>query len=196
DEELTAGAVTRAPRAAAAAAATTPAPKLPVPFDEDLGRDPFRALYVEPVADTPAGPDRTDTTAPVPSAAPRPADTTVPVADVEQPVARTAPTTGAPAPLPSSTSAPRPATPAPTATTREHRLVLIDVTEQDGALEAVFTIDGVRTAARVDAVFGPSKELRLISLQEGPAARQWTAVLQVGDGEPFDLLTGRAVSVR
>ena len=50
--------------------------------------------------------------------------------------------------------------------------------------------------AKVGETFGPTKEIRLISLQEGPGSGQWTAVLQVGDGGPFDAVTGQAVSVR
>ena len=197
DEEPMGGVVQRAPRAAAAAATGTPAPKLPVPFDEDLGRDPFRALYVVPAADVPAGPDRTGTDA---TAAPtqRPADTALPAAGGRPAVVATAAPPVAPpvAPLPSRSASPRPASPAPAATPGEHRLVLVEVAEQGGALEAVFTVDGVRTAVRVDGVFGPRSEIRLLALQEGPASGQWTAVLQVGDGEPFDVVTGGAVSVR
>ncbi len=61
---------------------------------------------------------------------------------------------------------------------------------------AEFTIDGRKVVAKVGVRFGPTSEIRLISLQQGPKAAQWTSVLQVGDGEPFDAVTGEKVSVR
>jgi hypothetical protein len=85
----------------------------------------------------------------------------------------------------------------PTApTSREHPLVLRSVAGTGDALTATFVIDGHRTTARPGASFGPIGEIRLVSLQQGPAADQWTAVLQVGDGEPFDVVTGDTVAVR
>ena len=41
--------------------------------------------------------------------------------------------------------------------------------------------------------FGPSGSLLLLSLQEGPDEGQWTAVLQLGQGDPFDVVTGAPV---
>ena len=137
--------------------ATKPAAKLPAPFEDDLGRNPFKALYVEPVAA--AGP-ATDPTLPG-----------------------------------GGTTAGGPVAPeAPTA--KEYALVLKRVYGEGKDQTAEFTIDGRKVVAKIGVRFGPTSEIRLISLQEGPKDGQWTAVLQVGDGEPFDAVTGDTVSVR
>ncbi len=83
---------------------------------------------------------------------------------------------------------------APTA--REYALVLKRVYGTGKDQTAEYTIDGRKVVAKIGVRFGPTNEIRLISLQEGPKDGQWTSVLQVGDGEPFDAVTGDEVSVR
>lgn len=195
------------PPAARSVTAPAPTPRavvaLPAAFDGDLGRNPFKALYVLPAGATdpqPSGGGATGTGggATTPSlgtgAAPAPDAPTV-----GQPVV---PPVAAPvaAPAPAPVFAPPPPVGAPVApaapTEREYALVLRSVRGEGEARRAAFTIDGTAVTAKVGDTFGPTKEIRLISLQEGPSAGQWTAVLQVGDGGPFDAVTGQAVPVR
>lgn len=61
---------------------------------------------------------------------------------------------------------------------------------------AVFSIDGKQQTAKVGSTFGPTAEILLLSLQQGPEDAQWTAVLQVGDSDPFDVVTGEPAYVR
>ena len=55
---------------------------------------------------------------------------------------------------------------------------------------AQFVVKGKTQLARVGAVFGATQEIKLLSLQENTKG-EWTAVLQVGDAEPFDALAGK-----
>ena len=74
--------------------------------------------------------------------------------------------------------------------------MLTDVYGTDAERSAVFVVDGKQMIAQVGTVFGPTAEIKLVKLQEGPQDDQWTATLQVGDGDPFDVVTGEAVFVR
>ena len=57
---------------------------------------------------------------------------------------------------------------------------------------AVLTVDGASQTVRVGDDFGPDGSLLLLSLQQGPDDGQWTAVVQRGSGDPFDVVTGLA----
>lgn len=182
-------------RTTATAPATTPAvaaPKavaLPVATNVPLGRNPFKALYVQPAAATvdaapPAGP----------AAAPAPAG--APAIVLVAPTAPSGGTSPGSAPFPGPTTggvAPAPGTPPVDV---EHVLVLRRVSGEGDALSAAFTIDGAATSAKVGETFGPTSEIKLLSLQEGPEPGRWTAVLQVGDADPFDVVIGESVRVR
>lgn len=154
--------------------------KVPVPFKDDLGRDPFRALYVEPVSAPRADPADPTLAVPVPA----PTDAVGTPAGPQLPL-----------PLPVPTDAPLVPDAAPP-TAEEHALVLRAVTTSGASLLARFTVDGKDVSVAPMGDFGPTGEVRLLALQQGPAGGQWTAVLQVGDGQPFDAVTGEQVSVR
>ena len=61
---------------------------------------------------------------------------------------------------------------------------------------AVLSLDGTPSRVAVGASFGPGGELLLLSLQQGPVDGQWTAVVQRGRAEPFDVVTGTPVRLR
>jgi hypothetical protein len=160
---------------AAAAPVASAQPKLPAPANLTLGRNPFRALYVEPA----------------PAPAPAPPAVTPPGATDGGPQViivgggNTGGTTGGGA-------APAPQQP----TVKEHKLVLLRVFGTGKDQSASFSIDDKQQTAKVGTTFGPTAEILLLSLQEGPKEGQWTAVLQVGDGDPFDVVLGEPVFVR
>jgi hypothetical protein len=165
--------VVHRPRAVGAAAAvartvTAPAKKLPVAYQEQLGRDPFRALYVVPAVNS----------APVSTSA---VGGVLPGAGTGVPAGVGATGTGT----------------APTvAANKEYKLLLGRVYGTGKDRTAVFSIDGKSQVAKIGSKFGPTSEILLISLQQGPKAGQWTSVLQVGDGEPFDVVTAVPAYVR
>ena len=175
--------------------ATTPAVvvpkvvKLPVATNVPLGRNPFKALYVQPAAAaTDGGPAAGPAVAPAPAGAPAIVPGT--------PTGASGGTSSGSVPVSGPTyggAAPAPGTPPPAA---EHDLVLRQVSGEGDALSASFTIDGAATRAKVGETFGPTREIKLLSLQEGPEPGRWTAVLQVGDGGPFDAVIGQSVRVR
>ena len=170
---------------------TTPAvavPKpvtLPVATNVPLGRNPFKALYVQPAA-APA-----DAAPTGPATAPAPAGG--PAIVLVTPTAPTGGTSPGSVPFPGPTGGG--AVPAPVAVEHEHELVLRQVSGQGNGLSAAFTIDGKATSAKVGETFGPTSEIKLLSLQEGPKPGRWTAVLQVGDAAPFDAVMGESVRV-
>lgn len=179
--------------------ATTPVPttvpatvalaKVAAPFRDDLGRDPFRALYVLPAVSTRVDPTDPTLTLPTPPAPAAPVPATAPDAPEASPAL--------PLPLPLPVALPTEAVPVeapPTAP--EHALVLTGVRTSGAGLVARFTVDGTPVSVTPMSDFGPTGEVRLLSLQQGPGGGQWTAVLQVGDGQPFDAVTGEKVSVR
>lgn len=153
----------------AAEAAKTPVlATLPVKYDEQIGRDPFRALYVQPAPAAVAAP-----------AVPVPSGVLVPVFGG----------TG-------SGGAAGPAAPGGAPTTQTYKLVLTRVYGTAADRTAVFAIDGKQQVAKIGTKFGPTSEIILLSFQEGPKPGQWTTVLQVGDGDPFDVVTGVPAYVR
>jgi hypothetical protein len=140
---------TRSP--VAASPSPTAAAAVPARYQGQLGRDPFRALYVQPAA---------------------------------------SPAVTAAAELPAAAAAP--AQPAAT----EYKLVLQRVYGSGSDQTAAFTIDGKSSDARIGSTFGPTAEIVLRSLRQGPKAGQWTATLQVGDSSPFEVVTGVPAYVR
>ena len=74
-------------------------------------------------------------------------------------------------------------------------LALVGVQGADAARSAVFTVGGTRETVAVADSFGPDGSLLLLSLQEGPEPGQWTAVVQRGQADPFDVVTGQPVAL-
>ena len=70
------------------------------------------------------------------------------------------------------------------------KLELTGVEVKGDTFVAVLAIDGQKVRAEVSDSFGPGGQLLLLSLQQGPRASQWTAVVQAGRGEPFDVVSG------
>ena len=163
----------RAPRPVASTPAVV-AKQLPAAYKEQIGRDPFRALYIQPAAAPPAVAGGT-TSLPAPGVVVTSGGATT---DFGAPSGGVA-TGGTTTPV-----------------AQEHKLVLQRVYGADKDRTASFSIDGKQQVAKIGAQFGPTSEIVLLSLQQGPKAGQWTAVLQVGDGDPFDVVTGTPVYVR
>lgn len=177
-------AFTPAPRAAAPAASPSAAPvKLPVATKVALGRNPFRALYVQPAAAAAPAAGTTD-----------PATTPTTVTPVSgTPIVIVGPGSApAPAPAPTSTGSSAPA-PAPTqAPARSFSTLRFSgVSAKTGV--ASFVYDGTELTGKVGDVMGG--KLKLISLQQD-ATGTWFANLQLGDGSPFEVYEGQTVVVQ
>lgn len=152
----------------------TTAPQLP-----DLQfRDPFRPLVSDAGEQAPITVPDTTSSAPDDGAP----QVDAPAATVEVPQA--------PVPLPPATGTSTDAPSSGVASLTGRRLSLTRVEGAGEDLVAVLALDGTPMRARVGASFGPGGELLLLSLQQGPAESQWTAVVQRGRGEPFDVVTG------
>lgn len=168
DEELEAF-VPPAPKPAAAAPETTEVTTLPVASKQTLGRNPFRALYVEPAA-APAE-------APAAPAAPTITDPgTTPIIVVDN----------GPAPAQPAPSQPKPAEPAPAPAPAYSIVQLKSVAAaKDGTNPTgTFDYDGKElTGAPGDVMDG---KLLVISIQQDHTG-SWFANLQLGDGEPFEV---------
>jgi hypothetical protein len=59
---------------------------------------------------------------------------------------------------------------------------------------AVFTVDGKTMVAKIGSTFGPTSEIRLLSLGQTPKGVD-EAIVQVGDAEPIDVVKGQTVYV-
>lgn len=179
-EELTP--VARAPRAAAPAVSPAPARKLPVTTNVSLGRNPFRALYVQPAA---ASAGMTTGTAPTTTTT-----TTTPVVIVDS---GPAPASGGGSTyVPPAQPAPAKPAPAPAA---QSTVSLKKVTAgKNGANPTgTFVYDGKTvTGAPGDVMAG---KLLVISLQQD-ATGGWFANLQLGDGAPFEVHERQTVVVQ
>jgi hypothetical protein len=170
----------RAPRAAAPAADAGPVSTLPVASRLTLGRNPFRALYVEPVAA--AAPAGGTTTTPTTTTG---GTTTPPIVVVDGGTSTGGTSTGG-----TSSPAPAPA-PAPTQST----VALKSVTAgKDGANPtATFDYDGKTVSgAPGDVMDG---KLLVISIQQDVMGG-WFVNLQLGDGEPFEVHERQTVVVQ
>jgi hypothetical protein len=83
----------------------------------------------------------------------------------------------------------------PAATEEKHKLILLRVFGTGPDQSAAFSIHGTEQIAKVGSIFGPTAEILLLELTEAPAGT-WTATLQVGDGDPFDVKMGEPAYVR
>ncbi len=153
----------------------SPAPaavKLPVVTKVPLGRNPFKALYVQPAA-----------------AAPAPAQTTPLVTSTG------APTTGSPIVIVVPTPGPTGATPT-SSSAPASSLSTVSLTKVDGSgADAVgtFVYDGkTLTGGKGDVMAG---KLLVVSLQK-TATGTWYAYLKLGEGPKFEVHKGQTVVVQ
>jgi len=187
--------VAQAPRAAPATSAAPVVKKLPVTTKVALGRNPFRALYVQPAVSSGGGSGGTTAAAPVfVPAAPQPAAVPVQIAPVQSAPVQPAPVQPAPAqPAPAQ---PAPAQPAPQpAPAAQSTVSLKGVTAgKDGAKPTgTFVYDGKTvTGPPGDVMAG---KLLVISLQQDNTG-SWFAHLQLGDGSPFEVHERQTVVVQ
>lgn len=152
----------KAVRPPAAGPAAKPAVKLPPQSNATLGRDPFKALVTEPVAEPVPAPDAGGGGA----------------GGVANP---TLPGTGGQVVKPGPTKAPQP-------TTYALRLSRVDGTGSNLTARFLLGEKGTVQYARVGSRFGRTAEIKLLSLQSDGNGKG-TAVIQVGES-PFDLSTG------
>ncbi len=148
--------------------------KVPAKSTEHLGRDPFKALYIQPVvavASAAGGAIGAQPLTPVTTPV-----TTVPTG-----------TLGFPAGTGGSPAAP--------AKTAAYVLKLLRVEGSGADLTAVFAVASGTQRVRVGGIFGLVHEIKLLSLQQGETGR-WTSVIQVGDDQPFDAATGEVLHVQ
>jgi hypothetical protein len=117
-----------------------------------------------------------------------------PVVTTVAPPAAAAPTSSTPTTTTPTTTTPTTTTPTSTAP-KTYKLVLTKVSGSGSSLTATFTVGGKMMVAKVGSVFGPTSEIKLLSLGQD-AKGVWVAVLQVGDGEPVDAAKGATLYVR
>lgn len=180
DEEQLDAFVPPKPRAAAPAADAGPVSTLPVASKLTLGRNPFRALYVEPAAAPAGGTTTTPTTT-------TGGTTTTPVVIVGG--GSTGGSTSG------GTTAPPPAAPAPAPAPAQSTVALKSVTAgKDGSNPtATFDYDGKTVSgAPGDVMAG---KLLVISIQQDVMGG-WFVNLQLGDGEPFEVHERQTVVVQ
>jgi outer membrane biosynthesis protein TonB len=203
DDDL--GAVTRAPRAQAPAPEPEQALILPAAADVQLGRNPFRALYVQPapepaaVAPAPKAPPAPPPPAPpqiivVNNPPPPPAPAPVaprPVAPAPAPPAP-APAAPAPAPVAPAPAAPAPPAPAPAPVQSTVRLVSVTVSEGSPPCGKFLFDNKEYEGAKGAIIDGKLLVVDLVQNDDGG----WYAVLQVGDGSPFEVHKNQEVIVQ
>ena len=160
--------VQRAPQVQVPAAALEQATTLPTASNVTLGRNPFLALYVEPVA-APVEASPTPVASPAPTAAP--------IIVINNP--------------PAATTSPAPAAePVPVRSTV--KLTSVDATDP-GRPVGSFVLDGKEYQGAKDAVL--AGKLLVLDLQQ-EADGDWFAILQVGDGSPFEVHKNQEVVVQ
>lgn len=165
--------VSRPPKASAAApkVQTPPAKKLPAAYKAQLGRDPFKALYVVPAA------------APAASAAPAAAPPAAPAFGGAQPAAAApvaaAPTTGTPT----------------TGTTR-YSLKLVSISKPSPQVRfSTWAVAGTSKTVIPGQRFGKYGELVVLAFGQNAKGVVDRAIIQVGDDSPIDVMIGETVSV-
>jgi hypothetical protein len=157
----------KAPKAAAAGA-TKKATVLPAVSKAQLGRDPFVALYIAPAMTT-TGSASGSTVTPTTT-------TSTGNSSTGNSSTTTSPTTTYTAP-------------------KTYALKLSRVYGSGSDRTAVFVIAGRTQVAKVGSTFGPTSELKLLSVSQN-AKGVWVATLQEGDSDPFDAITGQRIYVR
>ena len=185
------------------AVAAPKAVKLPVATNVPLGRNPFKALYVQPAA---APATTGDAPVPPPPVATRPVGAATPII-VLGPGSTTPAAPPAPAPLPvqpapqqppAQQPAPQqpapqrpPAQPAPVPV-KDGTVTLADVTGDGSTAQGFFRYEGkVLRGGQGDVMGG---QLLVVSLTESDDGT-WVAVLKRGDGGPFEVREGETVVV-
>lgn len=160
----------RAAQAAAPAAEPAPIAVIPAASTEVVGRNPFKARYVEPVA------------APVPAEAPKAAPSALPLPP-PQPVQITL---QQPAPAPAAEEAPA-----------QYPITLVSVSEpQPEARTVTWKIDDKELTVLPGQRFGKYGELVVLAYTTSDDGTTITGViLQVGDATPFDALLGQTYDV-
>ena len=154
--------------------------------DARPARDPFQVLYVPP-APPASGTGTTGSTGSTGTTG-----TTGTTAGAEGPTTTTVPARGDLVAVP--VGAPAAGTGA-VAVPATRRLLLEAVRGSGDSRTAVFVVGEEKVSVGVGDAFGAGGDLLLLSLQQGPADGQWTAVVQVRTGEPFDVVTGSPVTV-
>ena len=150
---------------------TAPAVKVPAKSVEHLGRDPFKALYVQPVAAI--APSTTGTT---------PATTPV------TPGTTTGTTTG-------TTGNPTPTSTTP-ATGTSYTLQLVSVSKPSPeARFFVFKVAGVSKTVIPAQRFGKYGELIVLAYTKSASGAVTGAIIQVGDDSPMGVAIGEKVTV-
>jgi hypothetical protein len=156
-----------APKHAVAKAAK----KLPTAYKAPLGRDPFKALYVVPVA---APATTTTTTTPT-------ATGTTPTASGTTPTSTGTGTTGT-------------TTTTPTATRYTLKLVSISKPSPDVRF-TTWSVGGTKKVVIPAQRFGKYGELVVLAFSKNAAGVVDKAIIQVGDDSPMDVAVGESVSV-
>lgn len=180
-----------APRSVRPALVASAAPKplvtLPPSTDVQLGRNPFKALYVAPAAPV-AGTSANGTAANGTAAnGPQPVTSSAPLA--ARPTTSSAGAGTAAAPV--FPAAPAAAPTAPTDRTYPLRLLAVDVRGQ----KATFQLDGSKATATVGKVFGALNELQLLQVGQDALTGQPMATVQLGESR-FDAPLGKTLYVR
>jgi hypothetical protein len=192
DAALDLGLPTGTPAAAATPPSPTASPTAPAPATAQgrAGRDPFRAptgtgaatapdpTAPEPAAPEPAAPELTPPGTGAPGQAPSsPGDGILPGAGPALPIGGGPVSDGGPADQPAAAA------------------LTVSLLRVAGDQTAVLSVDGTAEPVRVGDAFGPQDALLLLSVQQGPDEGQWTAVVQQGSGDPFDVVTGHPATV-
>ena len=176
--------IPRAPRVAKAAAAPqtavkTAVKKLPVAYEEQIGRDPFKALYVVPVA------------APAAAAAPGVATTTTSSAS-----GGSASTTTSDGDTASTTATQASAAPSCVCATRYAlKLVSISQTSAEEPRFTTWSVDGQKTTVLPAQRFGKYGELVVLAFSKNAKGAVDKAILQVGDDSPIEVAVGESNNV-
>jgi hypothetical protein len=174
------GAVT--PRAAGHAAskpATSAVKQLPAPYKAQLGRDPFKALYVVPAA-APAGTGTTTT-----GTGSTATGTTAGTGSTTPTTTGTGTTT--PATVGSGTTKP---------TTTRYTLKLVSISKPSPEVRfTTWVVGGTNKTVIPAQKFGKYGELVVLAFGKNAAGVVDKAIIQVGDDSPIDVTVGESVSV-
>lgn len=156
----------RTPRVEVSAAPLVPAAALPAVAKVPLGRNPFRALYVQPVA------------APAPAPKPPPPPPPPPPA---------------PAPIVVVNNVPPPAAPQPAPAPAQRTVQLLSVATPAGApAVGTFLLDGKQLTGSKGMLLGG--KLLVLDLQQD--VRGWFALLQFGESAAFEVSKGQEVVIQ